>query len=64
MKSDDDMLSDSGVDHCGEFYPEPNEWKHLCRSDESRNIISLDKNWTNILAEKFAQVNYMCVLKV
>ena len=31
MESEDDIVSCSGIDHCGEFYLEPNEWEKLCR---------------------------------
>ena len=55
--------ADSGLDHCGEFYPEPNEWENVCRSDVSCKGITLDRTWTNVFAEKFSEVYAMCVSK-
>ena len=55
MKSDEDLISDSGLDNRGEFYLEPNEWENVCRSDVRCECVTLDKNRTNVFAEKFSE---------
>ena len=56
------MSPESKVEDRGEFYLEPNEWGEICQTNvNSKNI--LDSNWTNKFAEKFSEVNAMCVLE-
>ena len=47
---------------CGEFYLELAEWHSVCITD-SNGRMSLVSHWTNIFAEKFHDINHICVLK-
>ena len=38
------------------------EWDSICVTD-SNGKMSLEGNWTNIFADKFHDINNMCVLK-
>ena len=46
----------------GEFYLEMAEWDSICVTDWNGKM-SLEGNWTNIFADKFHDINNMCVLK-
>ena len=47
---------------CGESYLELSEWDNISINN-STGITSLVSNWTNVFAEKFKDLDPMCVLK-
>ena len=67
---EDEIMSESSdvegnlepIVDCGEFYLELDEWEGISETNLNGKI-TLNSNWTNLLAEKFYAINKMCVLK-
>ena len=46
--------------HFGEFYLDKADWNAYLHKD---NINHLNKGWTDVIAEKFSEINSICALK-